>query len=70
MRRVAKAARMEERTPGRNAAARKEVKGKRKAAREKTRTCWTCGKTGHIAAWCRSADEASKERRKSIKRHC
>ena len=18
-----------------------------------SRTCWTCGKTGHIAAWCR-----------------
>ena len=35
MRRVAKVARMEERTPGRKAAARKEVKGKRKGAREK-----------------------------------
>ena len=35
MRRVAKAARMEERTLGRKAAARKEAKGKRKVAREK-----------------------------------
>ena len=34
MRRVAKAARMEERTIGRKAVARKEAKGKRKAARE------------------------------------
>ena len=33
--------------------ARKEAEGKRKVAREKTRACWTCGKTGHIAAWCR-----------------
>ena len=35
MRRAAKVARMEERTPGRRAAARKEAKGKRKVAREK-----------------------------------
>ena len=34
MRMVAKAARMEERTPGRKAAARKKAKGKRKAAKE------------------------------------
>ena len=52
MRTVAKAARMEDRTIGRKAVARKERKGKRKAARGDTRTCWTCGKTGHIAIWC------------------
>ena len=34
-------------THGRKAVARKEKGGKRE-----TRTCWTCGKTGHIAAWC------------------
>ena len=45
---------MEEKTLGRKAAVRKEAKGKRKAAREKPeRVCWPCGKTGHIAAWCR-----------------
>ena len=33
MRRVAKAVKMEERTPGRKAAARKEAKGKRKVVR-------------------------------------
>ena len=35
MRKVAKVARMKERTFGRKAAARKEAKGKRKVAREK-----------------------------------
>ena len=24
-----------------------------KGGKGETRTCWTCGKTGHIAAWCR-----------------
>ena len=40
------------RTHGRRVAARKEAKGKRNCKGE-TITCWTCNKTGHIAAWCR-----------------
>ena len=28
-------------------------KGQEKGGKRETRTCWTCGKTGHIAAWCR-----------------
>ena len=53
---AAKVARMEGRTHGREAVARKEAKGKRKVAREKPERAGhvaTCGKTGHIAAWCR-----------------
>ena len=42
MRRVAKAARMEERAPGRRAVARKEAKDKRKVARE------TAGRVGFV----------------------
>ena len=44
----------EERTHGRGAMARKEAaKGQEKGVKGDTRTCWTCGKSGHIAAWCR-----------------
>ena len=28
-------------------------KGQEMGGRGDSRTCWTCGKTGHIAAWCR-----------------
>ena len=28
-------------------------KGQEKSGKGENRTCWTCGKTGHIAAWCR-----------------
>ena len=28
-------------------------KGHEKGGKGETRTCWTCGKTGHTAAWCR-----------------
>ena len=28
-------------------------KGQEKGGKGETSTCWTCGKTGHIAAWCR-----------------
>ena len=52
MRKAAKVARMEERLRGRKAAARKEEKDKKSGKRD-SRTCWTCCKTGHIAAWCR-----------------
>ena len=38
------------------ASARKEEKGKRKVARGQSRTCCTCGKTGHIAACCRKEE--------------
>ena len=54
---VAKAARMEERTHGRKAAAREEAQGRREEAKGETRTCWTCGKTGHIAAWCKKGGD-------------
>ena len=57
MRKVAKAAKAEERTRGRKAVARKEAKGRRKGGKGETRTCWTCGKTGHIAAWCRKGSK-------------
>ena len=53
---VAKVAKMqtrEERTHGRRAVARKEAKDKRKEAKEEARACWTSGKTGQFAAWCR-----------------
>ena len=44
-----------ERTHGRRAVARKEARSRRKVAREKPEhACWTCGKSGHVAAWCRS----------------
>ena len=34
--------------------ARKEpAKGQEKGGKGESRTCWTCGKTGHIADWCR-----------------
>ena len=52
MRRVAMAARMEERTLGRKAASRKEAKGKRKVAREKPERVGRAAR--HIAAWCRN----------------
>ena len=44
---------MGEITSGRRAVVRKEAKSKRKVARDKTRACWMCGKTSHIAAWFR-----------------
>ena len=28
-------------------------KGQEKGGKGESRTCWTCGKTGHMAAWCR-----------------
>ena len=28
-------------------------KGQENGGKGESRTCWTCGKTGHIAAWCR-----------------
>ena len=28
-------------------------KGQEKGGKGEARTCWTCGKTGHIATWCR-----------------
>ena len=31
----------------------KGEKGQEKGGKGDFRTCWTCGKTGHIAAWCR-----------------
>ena len=31
----------------------KGSKRQEKSGKEETRACWTCGKIGHIAAWCR-----------------
>ena len=31
----------------------KGSKGQEKSGKGDTRACWTCGKTGHTAAWCR-----------------
>ena len=45
-------ARTEAKDHGRKVVARKEAKDK-KGGKGETRTCWMCGKTGHIAAWCR-----------------
>ena len=45
---------VEERTHGRRAVAWKEAKkGKEKSGKGEARACWTSGKTGHMAAWCR-----------------
>ena len=52
-RRVANLAKIEEKTPGRKASSKKGGKGQEKGGKGETRTCWTCGKAGHIAAWCR-----------------
>ena len=48
--------------------ARKEEKGRRKGGKCDNRVCWTCGKTGHIAAnctkgsWNRSLDAADEDK--------
>ena len=47
---VAKVAKMEEKTPWQKGSGKKGGKGQEKGGKGKTRTCWTCGKTGHIAA--------------------
>ena len=41
-----------ERDSGPRLEARKEERGKRKVAKVTLRVCWSCGKTGHIAANC------------------
>ena len=43
---------MLERDSGPRPEARKEEKGKRRVFKGETRVCWSCGKTGHIAANC------------------
>ena len=43
---------MLERDSGPRPQARKEEKGNRKVAKGDARVCWSCGKTGHIAAQC------------------
>ena len=35
------------------AVARKGITGQEQGGKGGTRACWTCGKTGHVAAWCR-----------------
>ena len=37
---------------GQKGSGKKGSKGQEKGGKGETRTCWTCGKTGHIAAWC------------------
>ena len=37
-------------------------KGQEKGGKGENRTCWTCGKTGHIAAWCRKRRNQKPER--------
>ena len=44
---------MEERTLGIKGSGKNEGKGQEQGGKGETRKCWTCGKTGHIAAWCR-----------------
>ena len=44
---------MEEKALGKRAVERKEARDKKKGGKGETRTCWTCGKTGHTAAECR-----------------
>ena len=44
--------RRREETHGRKGSGKKGSKGQDKGGKGETRTCWTCGKTGHIAAWC------------------
>ena len=50
MRRAAKVAKMEEKRQ--KGSGKKGCKGQEKSGKGENRTCWTCGKTGHIAAWC------------------
>ena len=51
---VAKVAKMEGGTHG---SGKKGSKGQEKGGKGETRTCWTCGETGHIAAWCRKGGD-------------
>ena len=53
---VAEVARMEERTHLQNGSGKKGSKEQEKGGKGETRACWTCGKIGHIAAWCQSVD--------------
>ena len=53
MRKVTKVAKVEERIHGRKGCGKKRGKGQEKGGKGETRTCWTCGKTGHIAVECR-----------------
>ena len=39
--------------PWQRGSGKKGGKGQEKGGKGETRTCWTCGMTGHIAAWCR-----------------
>ena len=39
--------------PWQKGSGKKGGNGQEKGGKGETRTCWTCGKTGHIAAWCR-----------------
>ena len=43
---------MKEEAHGRKGSGKKGGKGQDKGGKGENRTCWTCGKTGHIAAWC------------------
>ena len=39
--------------PWQKSSGKKGGKGQEEGGKERTKTCWTCGKTRHIAAWCR-----------------
>ena len=41
------------RNPWQKGSGKKGGKGQEKGGKGETTTCWSCGKTGHIAAWCR-----------------
>ena len=44
---------MEERTTWQKGSGKKGGKVQEKGGKGESRTCWMCGKTGHIAPWCR-----------------
>ena len=39
--------------PWQKGSGKKDSKVQEKGGKGEGRTCWTCGKAGHIAAWCR-----------------
>ena len=47
-----KGGKVEENAHDRKGSGKKGGKGQEKGGKGENRMCWTCGKTGHLAAWC------------------
>ena len=50
---MTKGAKMEEKNSWQKGSGKKGGKGQEKSGKGETKMFWTCGKTGHIAGWCR-----------------